>query len=371
MPKLHLKAAGVLRLLVLSLAAFFALAIAGGASAEFPYMNYAPSITGEPVEGNTLQGHNGQWLYTNGLRCEEKADECKYTYTWQRCNADASGCVDIPGATGFTYTLVAEDVGKRVRYVEWVFKHDCGEVNRSNGQQECRDVTKNGVSAPTAQVRPKPVTIPQAATPPTVQGIAMEDEVLRATPGTWTGPEATSKQMYWQRCNTAGEECVTIPNVVGNTYTIVSADIGSRLRAIEAATNAGGTAYSASTVTARVVELRPTAFRQTVTVAKVSLPHRLVLDQIVTQQRGSAVKIRVRVGDDRGFRVSGVLVKAQPTGLLSGSGADRLSSADGWATFTFKATGSGSSWLYVEARKKGEKAQAGISTANLFRIQVK
>lgn len=371
MPQPHLNSAGASRLLVLSLAAFFALAIVGGASAEFPYMNYAPSITGEPVEGNTLQGNNGQWLYTNGLKCEEKADECKYTYTWQRCNPDSSGCVDIPAATGSTYRLVAEDVGKRVRYVEWVFKHDCGEVNRSNGQQECQDITKNGVSTPTPEVQPKPVTLAQAATPPTVRGIAMEDEILRATPGTWTGPEAPTKQMYWQRCNTAGEGCATIPDVVGSTYRVVSADIGSRLRAIEAATNAGGTALSPSTVTAVVVELRPTALRQTVTAAKVSLPHRLLLDQIVTQQRRDQVTIRVRVGDDRGFRVSGVLVKVQPTALLLGSGAERLSSADGWATFTFKKTGTGSTWLYVEARKKGEKAQSGISSANLFRVQLR
>jgi hypothetical protein len=191
----HLKGAGVRRLLVLSLAAFVALAIAGGASAEFPYMNYAPSISGDPVEGNALQGHNGQWLYGDGRKCEAKADECKYTYTWQRCNPDVSGCVDIAGATGFTYTLVGADVGSRIRYVEWVFKHDCGEVVREGpeaGKQECRDVTQNGVSSPTAQVRPKPVTVPQAGTPPTVRGIAMEDELLRATPGTWTGPAATS-----------------------------------------------------------------------------------------------------------------------------------------------------------------------------------
>jgi hypothetical protein len=368
MPHSLKKGAGVPRLLVLMLSAVLALAVTGGAGAEFPYMNYGPSITGTAMEGNTLQGHNGQWLYLNGSGC---GSECKYRYTWQRCNPDASGCVDIPNAVGFSYTLTAEDVGKRIRYVEWIFKHDCGATNTQTGQTECKDIEKNEPSTPTTLVLPKPVTLPQAGTPPTVQGIAMEDETLRATPGTWTGPAATSKQMYWQRCNTAGEGCATIPNVVGPTYRIVPADVGARLRAIEAATNAGGTAYSPSTVTAVVVDLRPTAFRQTVTVAKVSLPHRLVLDQIITQQTGDRVTIRVRVGDDRGFRVSGVLVKAQPTGILSGSGAERLSSAEGWAIFTFKATGSGTSWLYVEARKKGEKAQSGISTANLFRVQVR
>src|SRR5919197_4555804 len=152
MPHLRTKGAAVSRLIVLTCSALLALAVAGGAGAEFPYMNYAPSISGDPVEGNTLQGHNGQWLYTNGLKCEEKADECKYTYTWQRCNPDASGCVDIPNAAGSTYLLAAADVGKRVRFVEWVFKHDCGEVVREGpdaGKQEGHDVTKNGVTSPT------------------------------------------------------------------------------------------------------------------------------------------------------------------------------------------------------------------------------
>jgi hypothetical protein len=368
MPYLRNRGAIVSRLLVLTLFAVVALAVAGSAGAEFPYMNYGPSITGTPVEGNTLDGHNGQWLYLDGSGCGK---ECTYHYSWQRCNADAAGCVDIANATGFSYTLAAADVGTRVRYVEWIFKRDCGATNTQTGQTECKDIEKNQPSVVTALVQPKPVTLPQAATPPTVQGIAMEDETLRATSGTWTGPAATSKQMFWQRCNTAGEGCTTIPNVVGLSYKIVAADIGARLRAIEAATNAGGTAFSPSTVTAVVVDLRPTAFRQTVTVAKVSLPHRLILDQIVTQQTGDRVTVRVRVDDDRGFRVTGVLVKAQPTGILSGSGAERLSNSDGWATFTFKAAGSGSSWLYVEARKKGEKAQAGISTANLFRVQLR
>jgi hypothetical protein len=369
MPQLRIRGAARSRLLVLTLSAVLALAVAGGANAEFPYMNVGPSVTGTPVEGNTLNGHNGLWLYTNGLKCE--SNECKYTYSWQRCNADSSGCADIPGATAFAYVLTAADVGKRMRFVEWVFKHDCGATNTVTGQQECRDITKNGVSSLTSLVLPKPVTLPQASAPPTVQGVAMEDEVLRATGGQWGGPAATSKQLYWQRCNTAGEGCATIPSMVGPTYRITQTDIGSRLRVIEAATNQGGTAYSPSTVTAVVIALRPTSFRPTVTVEKVTLPHRLVLNQVVTKQNGQTVTIRVRVGDDRGFRVSGVLVSAVATGILSGSGAERLSSADGWATFTFTAKGSGTSWLYVEAHRKGEKAQAGISTANLFRIRVR
>jgi hypothetical protein len=355
------------RIVVVALASVVALTIVGAASAEFPTKRSDPSVHGTAQEGQTLSGQTGQWLMDNGLNCTD----CTFTYTWQRCNADSSGCVDVPGATGFNYTLTAADVGKRIRLVEWIFKRDCGAHNTQTGTIECHDITKNGVSALTVPVAPKPVTLPQATAVPTVQGVAMEDETLRATGGQWGGPAATSKQLYWQRCNTAGEGCATIPNAVGAIYKIPSSDVGARLRVVEAATNAGGTAYSPSAVTAVVVELRPTAFRKTVTVDKVSLPHRLVLNQVLTKQTGQTVTIRVRVGDDRGFRVGGVLVKAVATGILSGAGAERLSSADGWATFTFKASGSGATWVYVEARKKGESPQSGISTANLFRVHVR
>jgi hypothetical protein len=147
--------------------------------------------------------------------------------------------------------------------------------------------------------------------------------------------------------------------------------VGSRVRVVETATNEGGTAQAVSTPTAVVVELRPTAFRPAIAVAKVTLPHRLVLNQIVTQQSGRTVTVRVRVSDDRGFQVTGVLVKATPTALLSGSSAERTSDNSGWATFRYTATGSGTAFLYVEAHRRGEKAQSGISTANLFQIRVR
>ena len=40
-------------------------------------------------------------------------------------------------------------------------------------------------------------------------------------------------------------------------------------------------------------------------------------------------------------------------------------------TFTFKATGSGATYVYVEAHKSGEKLQSGVSTANLFKVRVR
>ena len=363
----HLSKRMAVRALVLSLAGVLALVVVGAASAEFPTKRSDPSVRGTPQEGQTLTGSAGQWLDALGLPCTD----CKLSYTWQRCNPDASGCVDVAGATGMSYTLTAADVGRRVRIVEWITKRDCGAYNYSAGTQECKDVTQNGPSFPTTVVTPKPVTTAQASAPPTVQGLAMEDEVLRATGGTWTGPGTITKVIYWQRCNTAGEACATIVGATGPAYRLTSGDVGTRIRVVETAANEGGVSQAPSAATAVVEELRPTSSRPTIAASKVNLPHRLLVDQLVASQAGRRVTIRIRVSDTRGFRVTGIVVRVQPTGLLAGSKAARSSDSKGWATFVYTATGAGLTYVYAEAAKRGEKAQSGVSSANLFRVRVR
>ena len=356
-----------LRALVLALTSVLALAVVGAASAEFPTKRSDPSVRGTPQEGQTLTRQNGQWLMDNGLNCTD----CNYRYTWQRCNTDASGCADVPGRTGLTYLLGPDDVGKRIRIVEWIFKRDCGAHNTETGAIECHDIEKNGASAPTVVIASKPVVVPQFTGLPAVAGTPMEDEVLRATGATWAGPGTITKTFFWQRCNTAGEGCFTIPGAVGATYRLTSSDVDARIRVVETAANEGGAAQAVSTLTEVVDELKPTVARPTVPVTKVTLPHRLVLNEVIAQQNGSTVTLRVKISDDRGFRVSGVQVRVTPTGLLAGSTAAKTSPANGWATFTFRATGTGTTYVFVEARRRGEKPQAGISTSNLFKVRVR
>jgi hypothetical protein len=358
------------RLPIMSLVLLMSLALAGAANAEFPTKRSDPSVRGTPQEGQTLSGQTGQWLMADGLSCTD----CTYRYTWQRCNDQGSGCADVPGATGFSYLLGSADVGKRIRIVEWIFKRDCGEVIRQGpgaGTQECHDVEKNGTSSPTAVVTSKPVTIQTATAPPTLAGLAMEEEVLRATGGTWTGPGTATKAFFWQRCNSIGEGCATIVGATAATYKLTSEDVGQRLRVIETATNEGGVAQAVSATTAVIIELKPTATRPTIAATRVALPHRLIADQVVVRQAGDKVTVKARVSDDRGFRITGVLVRITPTALLSGSSREKATDRTGWATFTFKATGSGSTYVYVEAHKKGERLQAGVSTANLFKVRVR
>src|SRR5690349_7729048 len=96
------------RLLLLSAAlAVIGLVIASVASAAVPQNTTAPSISGTAKEGSTLTASDGAWSNS----------PTSFTYQWQRCASDGSGCGDITSATSKTYTLVTGDVGHTVRVV--------------------------------------------------------------------------------------------------------------------------------------------------------------------------------------------------------------------------------------------------------------
>ncbi|MEA2375017.1 MAG: large repetitive protein, partial [Thermoleophilaceae bacterium] len=67
-----------------------------------------PSISGDPVEGQTLAADKGIW---------DGAPTIDFTYQWLRCDSVGDHCVEIPGATGSTYTTNSDDVGSRLRVV--------------------------------------------------------------------------------------------------------------------------------------------------------------------------------------------------------------------------------------------------------------
>jgi len=70
-----------------------------------PTNTVKPTVTGTPIVGETLSVSNGTWTPTPS----------SYTRQWQRCNADAAGCLNIAGATGQTYGVRSSDVGHRLR----------------------------------------------------------------------------------------------------------------------------------------------------------------------------------------------------------------------------------------------------------------
>jgi hypothetical protein len=93
---------------------------------------------------------------------------------------------------------------------------------------------------------------PSNVSPPTVSGTAQIGQALTATSGSWSGDNPITFTYAWERCDTAGSNCVTIAGATATTYSVVATDGGHTLRVAVTAHNASGTATAESTQTATV-----------------------------------------------------------------------------------------------------------------------
>jgi hypothetical protein len=357
--------------LVLALSAFAGAAPTRGS--EMPTPRQGPTITGTPQEGQTLTGNNGQWLYADGLGC---GSECVYTWQWQRCNAGGGSCANIAGATNRTYLLTNVDVGNRILAVNILTKHDCNALN-----QDCRDVSSGQNSALTPVIAPKPGAAPTSAAVPAISGTPMEEETLTASTGTWNGDQPISVSYQWYRCDTAGANCSPISGASAQTYVLTSADVGFTIRVTGTAANKWGSSFATSEQVGPVLELAPRPGRTTMTIDRISLPHRLVIDKYtikpVSIRSLAPFTARFRVSDDRGFHIVGALVRVRgvPYGDMKPV-REVETDESGWATFTLTPTARlelvrGSAlYLYVMARKPGENPDTGVSNTKLVRVKV-
>ncbi len=75
-------------------------------TATRPSNTARPTIAGTPANGVALQANRGRWTGTPAPT---------FTYQWLRCNAQADGCVNLPGATATTYTPSGADVARTIR----------------------------------------------------------------------------------------------------------------------------------------------------------------------------------------------------------------------------------------------------------------
>jgi hypothetical protein len=67
----------------------------------------SPQRAAQPRVGDQLAlSDNGTWSGPN----------VTYATAWQQCDASGNGCVQVPGASGLSYTTTAADVGRRLRY---------------------------------------------------------------------------------------------------------------------------------------------------------------------------------------------------------------------------------------------------------------
>ena len=211
-PKTRMTAA---RLLLVSLAvAAISLIVVAGASAAVPQNTSQPTITGTAREGQTLTASDGVWSNS----------PTSFSYQWQRCASDGTGCGDITAATSKTYTLVSGDVGHTLRVA----------VTASNAEGK-----GSADSAPTDVVASK--NGPTNTVKPAVSGAAVVGDTLAVGNGSWTSTP-TSYTRQWQRCATDGTACFNISGATGRTYGVRSSDLGRRLRALVTAHTSAGQA---------------------------------------------------------------------------------------------------------------------------------
>jgi hypothetical protein len=88
-------------------------------------------------------------------------------------------------------------------------------------------------------------------TGPVIEGTPEVSHTLAAR-ATWTGVPATTATWQWLRCNSLGTPCAPIAGGTSDSYVVVTADVGSVLRAQLTLTNADGTAQQQSAPTAVV-----------------------------------------------------------------------------------------------------------------------
>jgi outer membrane protein assembly factor BamB len=98
--------------------------------------------------------------------------------------------------------------------------------------------------------------VPVSTSPPTLSGNAVQGTTLTGSNGTW-GNNPTAYADQWQRCDVSGASCVAIAGATSLTYTLAQADVGSTVRLLVTATNAGGSSSATSAPTAVVVPLPP------------------------------------------------------------------------------------------------------------------
>lgn len=246
------------------LATIIGLTLAGSALAArsaAPVNTAPPTISGTPTVGQTLTASNGTWSNS----------PTSFAYQWLRCNGGGNSCVSVANGAQQTYTLVGADAGHTLRI----------KVTATNA-----DGSASAQSAQTAQVASGTSSAaPKNTSPPTISGTPKVGDTLTAAPGSWSG-NPTSFAYQWQRCDADVAVCSDVIGATGNTYGVLTADLGYRLRVHVTAKNAKGTGSATSAITAIVAPAHPIT------------NHRPALTIIRVQFTGNIVYARFRVCDD-------------------------------------------------------------------------
>jgi hypothetical protein len=190
-----------------------------------PVNTVVPTVSGQPVDGETLTGTAGSW---------SGAPLITYSYQWQHCDASGGDCMDLVGETDLSIALRSEDVASTLRL----------QVTAHNGG--AASIAYSGATPAVIPVPPANTDVPDMIGEPTV------GQRLSAGDGIWDGSIPIAYSYQWLRCNPLVPDipaCSAIPDATGADYDIAAADSGQVLRVRVTATNDAGpaaavTAYS-------------------------------------------------------------------------------------------------------------------------------
>jgi hypothetical protein len=199
------------------------------ALAGSPVNVQAPSVSGTPVDGQTLTASTGAWAGTPPLT---------YSYQWRSCTLAGGECSDISGATEPTYTAGPTDVGAALEVLVTATSP------YGSASAESERVTVLGAS-------------PRNVAPPSISGTAAEGQLLTATSGTWSGTEPILYSYQWELCNASGEKCEDIVGAALPTLLLGNEDIGHTVRVVVTASNIAGSLATSSEASPVIAAVAP------------------------------------------------------------------------------------------------------------------
>jgi len=201
---------------------------AGRMAANPPVSSAAPTISGVVRSGQTLSVSPGSW---------SGATPMTFSIAWERCDATGANCAAVSGATALTYGLTSADVGSTVRVL----------VTASNSDGSAQALSS--ASAVVAQAGSAPASTAQ----PNPSGTAQDGQTITVDNGSWNGDQPMTYTYQWQRCTAINPVCTDISGATSQSYKVVTADVGSTLRAKVTATNDLGSTMVTSNLTTVVL----------------------------------------------------------------------------------------------------------------------
>jgi hypothetical protein len=355
--------------------------VSGGTTTGTPVNTVLPAISGTAAQGQTLSASVGTWT----------GAPTSFAYQWLRCDASSSNCVNIAGASTSSYVPGGPDVGSRLR-VRVTATNGAG----SAAAQSSTTAVVTGTGGATGSGPP----VNSAA--PTISGTPARGRTLTASSGTWTGAPTITFLYQWMRCQSAGTtDCVDIAGETDQTYVLVTADVGRRIRVEVTARNSLGSENELSAATAVVTETADeddegggttdrcdtsiagavqVAGRISIPSTSVSLPEQLLAAEArftpnPVRSKQSPFRVVVRVEDTRGCLVRDALVFVRSVPIVTSSLQERPTGRDGTVSAnltprsSFPLRDGRSVQFFVRVRKPGDPVLTGVGTRRLVQVR--